>query len=181
LRRVRLNFRRGKPTIVTCIECVFVALVIQHANRQRLIISSSVACLALPRFPTLSHKWNEFRKKMFLNTKCVLILSPKFVRIQRDSMNVKYFDLHVKYPSFLSHCNEILISRQIFEKYSPKFPVRKDGQTDKTNLIVFFRRFVNAPEIQDSGVHKTSSLAVYCILNFVYSLILYQIPNIHVG
>ena len=50
----------GKATSITYSECVFVALVIQHAERMRLIILSSVACLALPYFSTLSH----FREKV---------------------------------------------------------------------------------------------------------------------
>jgi hypothetical protein len=41
---------------------VSVALVIQHATRMRRIILSSVACLALLYFPTLSHKLHDFRK-----------------------------------------------------------------------------------------------------------------------
>jgi len=67
-------------------------------------------------------------------------------RIQRDIMTVHRSACKV--TSFLSHFNETLISRQIFEKYSPKFPVWKDGQTDMTNLIVSFRSFVNAPKIK---------------------------------
>jgi hypothetical protein len=72
-------------------ECVTVALVIQHAKRMRRIILSSVACLAVLYFSTLSHKRNDIRKKL-LNIKCVFwlslqILSVTFVipaRIQRD-------------------------------------------------------------------------------------------------
>ena len=52
-------------------KCVSVALVTQDAMRLRPIILSSVACLAQPYFPTLSHKGQEFRRKMLLNLKCV--------------------------------------------------------------------------------------------------------------
>jgi len=44
-------------------ECVFVALGIQYANRMCCIILLSVACLAVPHFPTLSHKCLDFREK----------------------------------------------------------------------------------------------------------------------
>jgi hypothetical protein len=39
---------------ITHSECVFVALVTQHATRMRRMILLSVACLALPYFSTLS-------------------------------------------------------------------------------------------------------------------------------
>jgi len=41
-------------------ECVYVALVIQHAKRMRRCIMSHVASLDLPHFPPLSHKRHDF-------------------------------------------------------------------------------------------------------------------------
>ena len=39
-----------------------IALVIQQAMRTRRIVLSTVACLTLPYFDTLSHERNDFRK-----------------------------------------------------------------------------------------------------------------------
>jgi hypothetical protein len=57
---------------------VSVALVIQHAKRMRRIILSSVACLALPYFSTLSHKRHDFQKKNIEHNACILIRSTTF-------------------------------------------------------------------------------------------------------
>jgi hypothetical protein len=60
-----------KHKIIRYCLCVPVALVIYHEMRMLRIILTSVACRAVPYFPALSHKRNDFREKTVLNVKCV--------------------------------------------------------------------------------------------------------------
>jgi hypothetical protein len=68
----------GKAESITYSECVIVALDIQHATRMRHTILTSVACLPVQYFPTLSHKLQYFREKDIGHKMSSLIFSTIF-------------------------------------------------------------------------------------------------------
>jgi len=75
LRYVSVTVVVGKNNNITYSEPVFVALGTRHTKRKRRIILSSVACLSLPYFSTLSHKRHDFQKRVFVHKGRVLIFS----------------------------------------------------------------------------------------------------------
>jgi hypothetical protein len=109
-------------------------------------------------------RWKS--SKYYIFWVCVLIFSTTFAwKICHSKKNwaryvkKKCIGLHVKYPFFLSDCNENWIfSTEFFEKYSHiklhENPSREsrvlcgrpDRRTDMTKLIVAFRNFANAHE-----------------------------------
>ena len=82
----------GKATSIAHSECVFIALVIQHAMRMRHVILPSVACPTLRKVSTLSHKEHDFRANVTEHKMCVLIFSTNFVwKISHSKKNSAEF------------------------------------------------------------------------------------------
>ena len=106
----------GKAISITYSECVFLDLGIQHATRIRLIILSSVACLALQYFSILPHSGKIKKKKLF-NIQCLLSIFsttsvwniPHSKKKMSEIWSKMYIGFHVKCPSFFADFNETQI------------------------------------------------------------------------
>ena len=73
-------------------ECMFLALVIQHAMRMWSITLPSVTCPAVQYYSTLSNKLHGVRNKVLEHKMCVLIfstlLSETFVTLRRIDRDI---------------------------------------------------------------------------------------------
>jgi hypothetical protein len=72
------NSCRGNAKSITYSECVSVAIIIQRTKHMCLIILTSVSCLDLQNFSTLSYKGHDFRKVCEREI-CVVIFCTMFV------------------------------------------------------------------------------------------------------
>ena len=88
--RSRNHFWCGKLVSITYSECVSVVFVTQPAINMRRIILLSMACLAVPHFSTLSHKW--FTEKSYWIKMGVLIFSSTYVQ---DTSHFKEFSRYI--------------------------------------------------------------------------------------
>jgi len=81
----------------------------------------SVACLALPFPPTLSHKRQEFGEKIIIQKVCFFFyyVSLKHFSNLEESAEIlsqMHTDLHLKFPSLLPHFNKTCIFWADFRK-----------------------------------------------------------------
>ena len=90
-----------KAIIVSCSECVFVALVIQHAKRMHRIVLSYVMYLCVQYFSTLSHEWRGFwGGKKLLNMKYSFRLFFFFCNFR-----MKHLSFEEEFSEILHDCN----------------------------------------------------------------------------
>lgn len=122
----RNQFWRGKAISVAYSECMFVALLIQHAKRVRRVLLLSVACLVQPYFSTSCHKRHDFRGgKKILNIYYVFWLS---------------LQLLFKHLSFYEEYSEVLLKRYI--PLQVKYRYSWQILTNLEFFSAYFRRIV---------------------------------------
>jgi hypothetical protein len=84
------HYCRGKTSSITYSKCVFTDSGIQHAKRMRRIILSSEASPAVPHVSSLSHKRDNFRKRVTEHKTRVFIFPTTFVwKISHSRKNAR--------------------------------------------------------------------------------------------
>jgi hypothetical protein len=115
-----------------------------------------------------------------LNVKCLFLFSPEICRKNWEIYYIKYTELHVNYPLFLSYFKQIEPYRKIFERYSNiKFHEnpysggrvvpcwQRDGRTDRQTDRCYRAssrslQFSRAPET----LHCSAQIFIkFCALN----------------
>jgi hypothetical protein len=164
----------GKAISTTYSECVFIALVLQHAMRMRHTVIRGLSGSTIFFHIISSTARFSKKKKKLLNVKHVLrfslqLLSATFLipREFSEILSQICVCLHVKNTLLLSDFNETLIISTDFRKNVKiqnfvKVPsvvaesFHADGQRDTTKLIVAFRNFANAPK-KRNAISETGS------------------------
>jgi len=152
-----------------------------------LAILSSVASPALQCFSTLSHKWNDFfGGEVIAHKMCVCVFFYNvcmkhfsFWEELSEMWSKMYIGFHVKYPLFLSDCNETWIFLKHLKKYiyisnfiticplgAQLFHV--DRQTDRHDKD--FSNFANAPKRQ-----RTQQMLL--LLVFIITIIIVMVAD----
>ena len=73
------HYCHEKSISITYSECVFVALIIQHAKCMCPIILSYVACWATLNFSVLPHEHHDFQENIIEHKTCILIFSTTLI------------------------------------------------------------------------------------------------------
>jgi hypothetical protein len=160
--------------------CVSVALVIQHAKRMCPIILSSVACLALQYFSTLSHKRQDFREKVIKHKMCVLFFSTTFV------WNISHFKNNL--AGYYNKCTQVFaqctpyscLHYLLYTCFGKSVNVCKVRRFCSSSFVLVSARFLRVLTNRLlCSTHLTSTI-VYCyllIVNCFFGLRLYLEHN----
>ena len=117
-------------TNITYSECTSVALVIRYAKRMRSVTLTSVACLVVPNFSTLSHKLYDFRRKFIKHKMCFDFLFKVWLKQIVGKCSYVKFHINPSRDRRVAACEQA--------------DGRTDGRVDLTKLRVVFLNFEKA-------------------------------------